>query len=347
MMSTGSHRGDSSNSNPLNKSNIPPHMLNNTPRSLSDSTILSHQHAKKRKRFENEEDRGDGSGKFNYTAQDPRHRNKHSLAPNSTRSSTSNSSNSNKRIKTPKIIGHPLPTSRIIESLDKTNLQKLLLSLVDIHPELNKTIGKITPMPSTDGLLNILNQKFTQIIDSLPYKCDSTSDYSYLRVKPFLHEFLSCLEDYVLHILPHTNPHKYHRLSHALNFLHEATSFIHKLPNFTNSEYQYIRNTTHEQLANCWLIILNQEKAVEEGEDFYKVVEELQLVAKLKMHALEEAGGEKFKKVLECVELKLFQAEELFKEQANGDMSGNYGNRRLNELITVDYSQYSLANPSR
>lgn len=292
-------------------------------------------------------------------------------------------SSKTKRTKIPKIIGQPLPTSRLIESLDKTHLEKLLHSLIDIHPELNKTIQKITPKPSLENLLLILQDKHAQLIDHLPYKCSETSDYSYLRIKPYLQEFLSCLEDYVLYYLPSNNySETKHKLIQSLKFIDEATSTIHKLPNFTNSEYQYMRNLTYEQLINCWLILVNQETNCDTGNgldytEFHKIVEELDLLESLKQHGV-QSGQEGFSKVIEAVQNKLGQNQILLSRQfgidygndmtvssSNGNRSGTgagFGgggggasrsgsgsgtsSNALSDMITVDYSLYSLSNRS-
>ncbi|WLF76702.1 Tethering factor for nuclear proteasome sts1 [Lodderomyces elongisporus] len=292
-------------------------------------------------------------------------------------------SSKTKRTKIPKIIGQPLPTSRLIESLDKTHLEKLLHSLIDIHPELNKTIQKITPKPSLENLLSILQDKHAQLIDHLPYKCSETSDYSYLRIKPYLQEFLSCLEDYVLYYLPSNNySETKHKLIQSLKFIDEATSTIHKLPNFTNSEYQYMRNLTYEQLINCWLILVNQETNCDTGNgldytEFHKIVEELDLLESLKQHGV-QSGQEGFSKVIEAVQNKLGQNQILLSRQfgidygndmtvssSNGNRSGTgagFGgggggasrsgsgsgtsSNALSDMITVDYSSYSLSNRS-
>ena len=49
-----------------------------------------------------------------------------------------------KKAKTPKISGQPLPLPRLIESLDKSNLQKLVQDLITVHPELQSTLIKIS-----------------------------------------------------------------------------------------------------------------------------------------------------------------------------------------------------------
>ena len=254
-----------------------------------------------------------------------------------------------KRSKTPKIIGQPLPLHRLIESLDKSNLQKLVQDLIIIHPELQSTMSKIAPKPTIQDSLDLLHEKFNMIISHLPYKCDVESDYSYLRIKPHLQEFLSCVSDFILNYLPPLESN----MIHSLQFLEEVTKMIiHNLPNFTNQEFQYTKSTALDQLANCWLIVLSQSDNNGEKEDVaadigvvVKVIQELELLEKLQKH--NEVSLNKFQKVIDYCNDKLEQ-HELIINNGNAASVNNNGAvpASLSDLISVDYSKYSLTNTS-
>lgn len=337
-------------------------------------------------------DRGHSHRKqFNFNSNN--NSNTTSFIPKTT-TSTSSSAIKYKRSKTPRIIGQPLPPSRIIESLDKSDLTKLITSLIDIHPELNQTVSKIAQPPNMNSILHILQQKHESILKALPYKCDSRSDYSYLRIKPNLVDFLNCLEDYILWILP-PNQHG-HDLITQLWFLHELTNLIHKLPNFTNLEFQYTRNLIYETIINCWIIIFNEDLANDAIFEFFRkrqlngdvgreekedgeedTDDEDELIEKLRVH---QRYCSKFGQIVEIYQEKLHQYKLAMREQymngsiggdgisagaaGSGATTGNSGagvnngnnfngdgtvatNARLNEFVTVDYSQYSLNNPFR
>ncbi|KAI5955479.1 STS1 [Candida theae] len=374
-----------------------------TPRSVAESSVT-----RKRKRLDEGETNGEDdiveNGKqdskpdkssillnnrkqFNFTSStnisSHRPKNTPTLTSRSTTPAAALSSRNYKRSKTPRIIGQPLPPTRIIETLAKPEMTKLLYSLLDIHPELNQTITRIAQPPSIQSILSILSNKLDTIINSLPYKCDSSSDYSYLRIKPYLVDFLNCLEDYILWILP-PNQHDYDLVS-SLWFLHESTNLIHKLPNFTNSEFQYTRNLTYETIINCWIILFNQDLA---NDDIYQIFQkrkhpsnqgghyhddddndndedEDELIEKLRVH---ERYCSKFGQLIEIYQEKLHQYKHAMQEQysdgvvaATGGAGGGAvgtdhhlngdgtvaANSRLNEFVTVDYSQYSLGNPYR
>ena len=62
-----------------------------------------------------------------------------------------------------------MPLPRLIESLDKSNLQKLVQDLITVHPELQSTLIKISPRPSIQDSIQLLQDKFDMIISHLPY----------------------------------------------------------------------------------------------------------------------------------------------------------------------------------
>ncbi|CCG20734.1 hypothetical protein CORT_0A03460 [Candida orthopsilosis Co 90-125] len=402
MMSAGFQWGINNNNNSTSGSKAGDQMhftssqqQHYTPRSLIESSL-----SKKRKRRDEgdtdtaDDEKQDDKQSKSFTLHDKLHNCRKQFNFTSSNNNTTSSLHKNttttatsfstkyKRSRTPRIIGQPLPPTRIIETLDKSDLTKLIYSLIDIHPELNQTISKIAQPPSITNILTILNAKYETLISALPYKCDASSDYSYLRIKPYLVDFLNCLEDYILWILP---PNQHDDLVTSLWFLHESTNLIHKLPNFTNSEFQYTRNLTYETIINCWIILFNQDLANdaifqifrkqrstghsngkvnadgEEEED----ADDDELIEKLRVH---QRYCSKFGQLIEIYQEKLHQYKLAMNEQYNnrlgsdgaatgsasavGNGNGNgdgtvAANARLNEFVTVDYSQYSLSNPFR
>ncbi|ABN64548.1 predicted protein, partial [Scheffersomyces stipitis CBS 6054] len=240
-----------------------------------------------------------------------------------------------KKSKTPKILGQTLPISRLIEVLDHKPLQNLLLDLVNMHPEIGNTINKLSPKPTVHNSINLLKEKFDDILSHLPYKCDVESDYSYLRVKPYLTEFLNCLSDFILNFLPPIEVN----IVHSLTFLDLITFMIHELPNFTNSEFQYTRMMAYEQIGNTWLISPPEDSATENSIKLVKVVQHLGLVEKLSKH--NELGHGKFKLALDLIKSEIDQVE-MFNHALSGAQNGANSGGVLGDLITVDYSNFSI-----
>lgn len=256
--------------------------------------------------------------------------------------SVDGSSYINKRTKVPIIKGEKLPINRLIECLSGESINNLLSDLVQIHPEIVKTIYDLKPKVPIEDCKTIVSKKVLAIRDNLPYKGDLENDYSYLRVKPYLNEFLNCLSDFILNVLPPIETNFFN----SLEFIDFTTSLINDLPTFNNSEYKYIISKCYEQLSNTWLIILNnlcedqQEHNEEKPEEsnnndiglykFIKIVNDLNL----KDHIMKynEMSNGKFDKIIEFVDGKF----------------SNYNNlnSELNDLITIDYSNYSLTTHS-
>lgn len=270
-----------------------------------------------------------------------------------------------KRLRTPKIIGQKLPVDRLIEVLDRSSLQGLLQTLVEMHPEVSNTVDKISPKPSLSSCIELIKEKYDSIIKHLPYKCDVESDYSYLRVKPHLSEFFNCLSDIILSYLPPIESN----LSVSLRLLDEITGIVGSLPNFTSSEFHYTKQMAYEQIANTWLIVLNHLTHIDDLSNSFsgshidsttntsstsvtttatlpqsnldgpiqlsKIVHELGLEDKLLKYDTMSNG--RFKNVIDFIKSEIENYESFHHTLHN--------NRRglLSDLITVDYSSYSLA----
>lgn len=261
----------------------------------------------------------------------------------------------NKRAKHPIIKGEYLPINRLIETLNRPSINNLLSDLVKIHPQISKTIYDLQPKIDMQDAMSILTQKFDSISENLPYKGDVENDYSYLRIKPYLNEFLNCLSDFILNYLPPVELN----ILNSLTFIDFVTNMIIKLPEFSNNEYKYIKLKCFEQVSNTWLIILNNlwendpsgtnmtshevansnlNDTTEEDDhevnqenlfNFIKIINDLNLKEKLQMY--NQPLMNKFDKVLSFINNK----SDLFNSVSNV-------NNGLNELITVDYSKYSL-----
>lgn len=153
-----------------------------------------------------------------------------------------------------RIMGQQLPTQRILEVMDRSQLESLLNNLVGLHPELAHAIHRIAPRPSVTSAIEVLSRKIVAISTSLPYKVDQGSEYAYLRVKPLIEDFLSALSDYTLGFLPpvETQP------SVSMDFLHQATTLLHQLPTFTSMSNNYFKNLAYEQLSHTWCMCLKE-----------------------------------------------------------------------------------------
>lgn len=153
------------------------------------------------------------------------------------------------------IFGQKLPLHRIIETLDKENLQKLINNLVTENPELTSKIIESSPDVTINDALSELKRKLDLILINIPYKVEETSDYSFLRVKPFVDDFFQSLSDYSLHFIPPVE----NDLTISLSFLKRFLSEIfYKLPKFSAVEFKYFHNLTVEKFNLIFETNLNQ-----------------------------------------------------------------------------------------
>lgn len=261
-----------------------------------------------------------------------------------------------KRARTPLISGQRLPVNRLVELLDKSQLKTILEAVMAQHPEVAQTIQKCATKPSPEAIINLIQEKAAQIAAHLPYKCDVESDYSYIRVKPFLTEFLDCISDFILDLLPPMDS----VLPTSCFILHTITTLIHELPNFSNNEYQYTKAVAYQQLANLWLTLLTRHQKAEEGDsedantlssstpepplEWLKTVESMKLLEHLEKH--NEASEGKFAAVVDYLKVEIGNHPQ-FAISCSPEAVAPQGSI-FNDLITVDYSNYSIAtNTSR
>lgn len=224
--------------------------------------------------------------------------------------------------RTPRITGQRLPVTRLVELLDRETLQNLLHQVVQHHPEVAPTVQKLAPEPLLTALAELLRRKAREVAANLPYKCDVESDYLYTRVKGHLEEFLHCVSDFVLSVLPPTDA----GLANACAMLDVVTGLVHELPNFSNSEFQYTKAVAYEQLANLWLVALDRGDDADRADEWVRLVRELDLVAVVEKH--DRLLGGKLAAVVEMLK---------------GELAAHAPAPLLSDLITVDYSNFSLA----
>lgn len=253
-----------------------------------------------------------------------------------------------KRARTSFMAGRPLPVSRLVEAMDKTQLKNVLETVIAQHPEVEQTIYKNVRRPSTNAIIGLVRAKAAQIAAHLPYKCDIESDYSYIRVKPYLTEFLNCISDFILNLLPPMD----FVLSHSCVILHVITGLIHELPNFSNTEFQYTKSVAYQQLANLWLIVLSWQNNPQDAEgacedvgsaeaslEWLKTVQNMKLLELVEKHNESSAG--KFAAVVEHIKTEL-GTHAVLSNSCSPEAAAPQGSI-LSDLITVDYSSYSIA----
>ena len=147
-----------------------------------------------------------------------------------------------------------LPIIRMVESLDRTELQKLLDNICQKHPSIVEEISSLVPRVTTNSALEILNNHMNHIYNCLPYRGDQRGDYAYLRVRPAIEEFLSALSDYTCHFLPPNEAQP----SNTLAYLDGATSLLHRLPDWDNIINNHNKHMVYEELTSAWILTIRE-----------------------------------------------------------------------------------------
>lgn len=89
---------------------------------------------------------------------------------------------------------------------------------------------------------------------SLDYsRINNLDDYSFIRLKPFILEFLNCLIDYLLFNIPP----KSKNIMESLNFLDNVTILIINLPRFNIASNNYYYDKCLEQISMIWCTLIN------------------------------------------------------------------------------------------
>lgn len=158
--------------------------------------------------------------------------------------------------------GIKLPLNRIVETLDKPQLQQLIMDLVNEYPQITNTVIEKSPIVTVDEAIQVLLHKLdNEIMRNLPYKMDPCSDYSFLRVKSFVVDFFQLLSDYTLNYLPPIENDLTIPLGFIKKFLMDV---LPRIPKFNAMEFRYFHNVTIEKfnhiLENCITQFINEKK---------------------------------------------------------------------------------------
>ena len=163
------------------------------------------------------------------------------------------------------IKGQPLPLERSLELADKQQLQKIIQELLLLTPETTQLINsRLSQLPVTKAdLLESLEKKLDRVRQNIPYNraysnnlTDKLDDYAFDRLKPFVLEFLNCLIDYTLNIIPPRDVNNSNNLHDALAFVDRCTEMVLLLPRFELPSNNYYYDKCLEQLSYIWCTLI-------------------------------------------------------------------------------------------
>ncbi|KAJ2894938.1 putative nuclear envelope protein cut8 protein [Zalerion maritima] len=151
------------------------------------------------------------------------------------------------------VFGRPLSLSRLLETLDASQLREVLNAVCNHHPSIGHEIATNTPRPSAESALRVLEDYQKKFRDALPYG-HSTSDYTYHRVRQQLVALFEAITDFVPQFLPPIESQN----NVSLHFLDGATKIIHNLPTWDSQNYRHHKDGAYDDLARAWALVIHE-----------------------------------------------------------------------------------------
>lgn len=142
--------------------------------------------------------------------------------------------------------------------MDKEQLQSILLDLMNNHPEIQQTVHNKLQQTNFSNIkyMELLKSKLNQIYESVPYsrsfQNENLNDYAFVRMKPYILEFLNCLVDCILDNIPP----RIENLHDSLKFLDVCTEMVTQLPRFELASNNYYYDKCLEQLSYVWSTVV-------------------------------------------------------------------------------------------
>ncbi|KAG5361769.1 Tethering factor for nuclear proteasome STS1 [Yarrowia sp. C11] len=148
----------------------------------------------------------------------------------------------------------PLPMSRLLSSLDQKTLVSLLEGICAQDDLVARQVMEVTPKPSVSSAIDTLSRALDQAFALFPYKGDHQNDYAFFRVRPALEEFLAELSDYLSHFLPPNET----QVSNSFAFLDQATSLVHRMPQWSSAANNRLKEETYEHIDVAWALVCEE-----------------------------------------------------------------------------------------
>ncbi|KAI6084654.1 Cut8 six-helix bundle-domain-containing protein [Hypoxylon rubiginosum] len=162
-------------------------------------------------------------------------------------------SRQSKKLRANDITGRPLSLPRLLETLDVTQLRTVLQTICERQPEIGEEVVKSAPRPSVECALQVLKEYRDRFEEAKPYG-ESSSDYTYHRVKQPLIALLDALADFTPQYLPPIET----IANVSLQYLDGATRIIHSLPDWDSQSYRHHKDNIYDELSKAWALVINE-----------------------------------------------------------------------------------------
>lgn len=158
-----------------------------------------------------------------------------------------------KKIRSNEVTGRPLTLPRLLETLDATQLRAVLQTICERQPEIGDEVVKSAPRPSVACALQVLHDYQNRLREAFPYG-ESSSDYTYYRVKQPLIALIEALADFTPQFLPPNEA----QAGVSLQFLDGATKVAHSLPDWESQSYRYHKENVYDEISKAWALVINE-----------------------------------------------------------------------------------------
>lgn len=149
--------------------------------------------------------------------------------------------------------GRPLPLPRLLETLDNTQLRAVLQTICERHPDIGREVVSGAPRPSADSALQLLGEYQDKLRSAVPYG-QSSSDYTYYRVKQPLGALIDAISDFTPQYLPPIE----NQTNVSLQYLDGATKLIHGLPDWESHSYRHHKENAYDEISRAWALVITE-----------------------------------------------------------------------------------------
>ncbi|KAL2191981.1 Cut8-domain-containing protein [Thermothelomyces heterothallicus CBS 203.75] len=151
------------------------------------------------------------------------------------------------------IAGRPLSLPRLLETLDNTQLRTVLQTLCERHPDIAREVVNDAPRPSVASALQVLGDYQEKLRAAVPFG-ESSSDYTYFRVKQPLVALVDAISDFTPQFLPPVEQ----QTNISLQYLDAATKVIHELPDWESQQYRHHKDNAYDEISGAWALVISE-----------------------------------------------------------------------------------------
>ena len=149
--------------------------------------------------------------------------------------------------------GRPLPLPRLLETLDTAQLRMVLQTICERHPAIGQEVVNGAPRPSVASALQVLEEYQDKLRAAVPFG-QSSSDYTYFRVRQPLAALVDAISDFTPQYLPPTEQ----QTNVSLEYLDGATKIIHALPDWESQQHRHHKDNAYDEISRAWALVITE-----------------------------------------------------------------------------------------